>query len=156
MNVTCCCWSGFSALAFKHECYRFVSWDTYTWMLHVAVGLVTGALGHLLGAAGSVEAIAALLSCQTGLVPPTRNLSEPDTGCDLSYVTGSPRPWVAAETGRRIALTNSFGFGGTNASLCVGEFVSQWTLAWNCALQGLRVVANYRLKFLYVTVFTLV
>ena len=94
MNVTCTCW-----------CF-------------------SGALGHLLGATGSVEAIIALKSCQTGLVPPTLNLSNPDTGCDLDYVTGSPRPWVAGENGCRIALTNSFGFGGTNASMCLGEFVS--------------------------------
>ncbi|KAL8577544.1 hypothetical protein ACOMHN_023517 [Nucella lapillus] len=84
---------------------------------------IKGSMGHLLGAAGSVEAIVTLRSCQTGLVPPTLNLLHPDTACDLDYVTGSPRPWQAGNQGRRIALTNSFGFGGTNASLCLAEWL---------------------------------
>ena len=81
-------------------------------------------MGHLLGAAGSVEAIFALKSCQTGVVPPTLNLVEPDTGCDLNYVTGTPKTWDRKNGHRRIALTNSFGFGGTNASLCIAEYIS--------------------------------
>ncbi|KAK7087767.1 3-oxoacyl-[acyl-carrier-protein] synthase, mitochondrial-like [Littorina saxatilis] len=90
----------------------------------VLVTSTKGALGHLLGAAGSVEAIIALKSCQTGVIPPTLNLSHPDTGCDLDYVTGSPRPWAVKDGGQRIALSNSFGFGGTNACVCLAEFVS--------------------------------
>ena len=69
-------------------------------------------MGHLLGAAGGVEAIITLLALDRGVIPPTINLEEPDPQCDLDYV-----PNEARETDAKIALTNSFGFGGTNASL---------------------------------------
>jgi len=70
--------------------------------------------GHLLGAAGAVEIIVAVLSIEQGVVPPTSTLRTPDPACDLDYV-----PRVARE--RRIvsAMTNSFGFGGHNCSLVV-------------------------------------
>lgn len=89
---------------------------------HAFVTSTKGALGHLLGAAGSVEAILTLLACQRGQIPPTLNLLKPDTGCDLNYVRDTVQDWPVPLSGRRIALTNSFGFGGTNASICVAQF----------------------------------
>jgi 3-oxoacyl-[acyl-carrier-protein] synthase II len=68
--------------------------------------------GHLLGAAGGVEAVYSLLAMTRGVVPPTINYLEPDPECDLDYV-----PNQARQAGVRIALSNSFGFGGTNATL---------------------------------------
>jgi 3-oxoacyl-[acyl-carrier-protein] synthase II len=70
------------------------------------------AVGHLLGAAGAVEAIFALKAMETGVVPPTLNLDQPSEGCDLDLV-----PHVAKERRVRAVMSNSFGFGGTNASL---------------------------------------
>ena len=70
------------------------------------------AIGHLLGAAGSVEAIFSILALREGLVPPTLNLDNPSPGCDIDLV-----PHKAKERPVRYALSNSFGFGGTNASL---------------------------------------
>ncbi|KAK7481572.1 hypothetical protein BaRGS_00027221 [Batillaria attramentaria] len=90
----------------------------------VLVTSTKGALGHLLGAAGSVEAIVTLKSCQTGKVPPTLNLEKPDTGCDLNYVAGAAQDWTTGSSARRIALSNSFGFGGTNACVCFAQFTS--------------------------------
>ncbi len=68
--------------------------------------------GHLLGAAGSVEAIITILCLRDQKVPPTINLQNPSDGCDLDYVPGSAR-----EAELEYALCNSFGFGGTNGSL---------------------------------------
>ncbi|MGH7087565.1 MAG: beta-ketoacyl-ACP synthase II, partial [Stellaceae bacterium] len=73
------------------------------------------AIGHLLGAAGSVEAIFSLLAIRDGIVPPTLNLEHPSEGCDIDLV-----PLRAKERPVRYALSNSFGFGGTNASLIFG------------------------------------
>ncbi len=73
------------------------------------------AIGHLLGAAGTVEAIYSILAMRDGVVPPTRNLDNPSEGCDIDLV-----PHVAKERKVRYALSNSFGFGGTNASLIFG------------------------------------
>lgn len=72
--------------------------------------------GHLLGAAGAVEALACLYAMREGVVPPTANLSEPDPDCDLNYV---PLKAVAADV--KVALSNSLGFGGHNATLCFGK-----------------------------------
>jgi len=69
-------------------------------------------VGHLLGAAGAVEAIFSLFALAEGIVPPTLNLDNPSPGCDLDLV-----PHEAKERPIRVALSNSFGFGGTNASL---------------------------------------
>ncbi|GIX35742.1 MAG: 3-oxoacyl-[acyl-carrier-protein] synthase 2 [Lysobacteraceae bacterium] len=68
--------------------------------------------GHLLGAAGGVEAIFTVLAMHHGVIPPTINLDEPGEGCDLDYV-----PNVARQAQVRVALSNGFGFGGTNATL---------------------------------------
>ena len=73
------------------------------------------AIGHLLGAAGSVEAIFSILAIRESVVPPTRNLDHPSDGCDIDLV-----PHRAKERPVRYALSNSFGFGGTNASLIFG------------------------------------
>ena len=73
------------------------------------------AIGHLLGAAGSVEAIFSMLAVRDSVVPPTRNLDHPSDGCDIDLV-----PHRARERPVRYALSNSFGFGGTNASLIFG------------------------------------
>jgi 3-oxoacyl-[acyl-carrier-protein] synthase II len=70
------------------------------------------AIGHLLGAAGSVEAIFSILAIRDGVVPPTLNLENPSPSCDIDLV-----PKRAKERKVRYALSNSFGFGGTNASL---------------------------------------
>jgi 3-oxoacyl-[acyl-carrier-protein] synthase II len=70
--------------------------------------------GHLLGAAGAVEAIYTILSVSHGVVPPTINLDDPDPACDLDYV-----PHRAREAAIDVALSNSFGFGGTNVCLAV-------------------------------------
>ncbi len=70
------------------------------------------AVGHLLGAAGSVEAIFSILAIRDGVVPPTLNLHNPSESCDIDLV-----PLVAKERPVRAILSNSFGFGGTNASL---------------------------------------
>jgi 3-oxoacyl-[acyl-carrier-protein] synthase II len=68
--------------------------------------------GHLLGASGGIEAIIAAKTIQTGVVPPTINLDEPDPECDLDYV-----PNVARQVPVKVAMSNSFGFGGHNVSL---------------------------------------
>jgi 3-oxoacyl-[acyl-carrier-protein] synthase II len=73
------------------------------------------AIGHLLGAAGSVEAIFSILAIRDSVVPPTLNLESPSDGCDIDLV-----PLKAKERRVRYALSNSFGFGGTNASLIFG------------------------------------
>jgi 3-oxoacyl-[acyl-carrier-protein] synthase II len=70
------------------------------------------AIGHLLGAAGTVEAIFAVLAMRDGIVPPTLNLDNPSPACDIDLV-----PKTAKERKVDHVLSNSFGFGGTNASL---------------------------------------
>ena len=74
-------------------------------------------LGHLLGAAGGVEAIFAVLAIHEGVVPPTINLDDPDDECDLDYV-----PHTAREARVDVSLSNSFGFGGTNGTLIFKRF----------------------------------
>ena len=73
-------------------------------------------IGHLLGAAGSVELIFSILAINDGVVPPTLNLDNPSPGCDLDLV-----PHEAKERKVERALSNSFGFGGTNATVIVGR-----------------------------------
>ena len=70
--------------------------------------------GHLLGAAGGVEAIALAKSLQEGIIPPTINLEHLDPLCDLDYV-----PNVARQTNLKIGISNSFGFGGHNAVIAL-------------------------------------
>jgi len=73
--------------------------------------------GHLLGAAGGIEAAFSVLAVYNGIVPPTINLENPSEGCDLDYV-----PHTAREVAIDVAISNSFGFGGTNASVIVRKF----------------------------------
>jgi 3-oxoacyl-[acyl-carrier-protein] synthase II len=73
--------------------------------------------GHLLGAAGSTEAIFTILAIRDGIMPPTINYEEPDPQCDLDYV-----PNMARRKPLKIAMSNAFGFGGTNATLVFKKF----------------------------------
>jgi 3-oxoacyl-[acyl-carrier-protein] synthase II len=81
----------------------------------VSMSSTKSAIGHLLGAAGSVEAIFAILALRDGVVPPTLNLDNPSPSCDIDLV-----PKQARERKVDYVLSNSFGFGGTNASLIFG------------------------------------
>ena len=81
----------------------------------LAVTATKSMTGHLLGAAGGIEAAYTVLALGAQMVPPTRNLDTPDPDCDLDYVPHAPRPMPL-----RVALSNSFGFGGTNAALVFG------------------------------------
>lgn len=83
----------------------------------VPVSSTKSVTGHLMGAAGAVEAIFSVKSIQEGVVPPTANYEEPDPECDLDYVTEGPR-----QVGPRVVLSNSFGFGGVNATLAIKKF----------------------------------
>jgi 3-oxoacyl-[acyl-carrier-protein] synthase II len=78
----------------------------------VAVSSTKSMTGHLLGAAGSIEAMFSILAIRDGVAPPTINLHKPSQGCDLDYV-----PNTAREMSIRTAVSNSFGFGGTNGTL---------------------------------------
>jgi 3-oxoacyl-[acyl-carrier-protein] synthase II len=78
----------------------------------MAVSSTKSMTGHLLGAAGAVEAIFSVLAIRDQVAPPTINLDNPDEGCDLNFV-----PHQAQEMKIELALSNSFGFGGTNGSL---------------------------------------
>ncbi|CAG9296739.1 beta-ketoacyl-ACP synthase II [Celerinatantimonas diazotrophica] len=79
---------------------------------HLLVSSTKSMTGHLLGAAGAVEAIVSVLALRDQIAPPTINLDNPDEGCDLDYVANEARPVELEYT-----LSNSFGFGGTNGSL---------------------------------------
>lgn len=74
-------------------------------------------IGHLIGAAGAVEAVALALTLRDGVVPPTINLTDPDPACDLDYV-----PQTAREYRTRSAVSTSFGFGGQNGALVMQQF----------------------------------
>ena len=85
----------------------------------LAISSSKSMIGHLLGAAGSVEAIISILALGDGVIPPTINLDQPDQGCDLDYV-----PHASRNQDIKVALSNSFGFGGTNGSLIFSRTAS--------------------------------
>jgi 3-oxoacyl-[acyl-carrier-protein] synthase II len=82
---------------------------------NVPVSSTKSTIGHLMGAAGTVEAISAVSALNAGVAPPTLGHEEPDEGLDLNYVPSSPQPLTSGPDGRRVALSNSFGLGGHNA-----------------------------------------
>jgi 3-oxoacyl-[acyl-carrier-protein] synthase II len=83
----------------------------------VPVSSTKGATGHCLGAAGAVEAIFCTLALENGVLPPTINYETPDPDCDLDYI-----PNEARQASISVAVSNSFGFGGHNASIVLGRF----------------------------------
>lgn len=76
-------------------------------------------MGHLIGAAGAVEAITCLMAIERGVLPPTMNYETPDPNCDLDYI-----PNAARKSKVRNCLSNSFGFGGQNISLIFSAYKS--------------------------------
>lgn len=85
----------------------------------VSISSTKSMTGHLLGAAGAIELVACIKVLETGLIPPTINLDTPDPECDLNYT-----PNKTIEKRVNIAMSNSFGFGGHNASLIVKTFTN--------------------------------
>ena len=82
----------------------------------VAISSTKGHLGHALGASGSIEMILSILACYDGVIPPTINLDTPDPACDLDFT-----PHVPRDRKVKIAMNNSFGFGGHNATIICGR-----------------------------------
>jgi 3-oxoacyl-[acyl-carrier-protein] synthase II len=82
----------------------------------LAVSATKSMTGHLLGASGAVEALLCVRALETGIIPPTINLDQPDPECELDHVAHKARQATI-----RVALSNSFGFGGTNATLLFGR-----------------------------------
>ena len=83
----------------------------------LAITATKSMVGHLLGAAGAISALAAVLSIRDGIIPPTINLDTPDPECDLDYV-----PNVARKQPVRAAMVNAFGFGGQNVAIIVKRY----------------------------------
>ena len=88
--------------------------------LSMAVSSTKSMTGHLLGGAGGIETVFTALTVFEGIIPPTINLDNPDKDCDLDYV-----PNTARKTDVNTAMTNSFGFGGTNATLILSKYEDQ-------------------------------
>ena len=85
----------------------------------LAVSSIKSMIGHAMGAAGALEAVACALTLHEGWLPPTINYEAPDPVCDLDYVPNQARQQVV-----RVALSNSFGLGGQNACLVFGAWPS--------------------------------
>jgi 3-oxoacyl-[acyl-carrier-protein] synthase II len=86
----------------------------------LAISSTKSMTGHLLGAAGGVEAVVCALAIERGMIPPTVNYENPDPDCDLDYTPNTP-----ARRDVKVAMSNSFGFGGTNASIILRRFENQ-------------------------------
>jgi Xaa-Pro aminopeptidase len=111
----------------------------------IAVSSTKSMTGHTLGAAGAIESVYTVLAIERGMLPPTINYEYPDPECDLDYVPNRARPAKV-----RLALNNSFGFGGTNTTtgivqrqiICSGESLVD-IAAGNCGIYrddfGVRV-----------------
>jgi 3-oxoacyl-(acyl-carrier-protein) synthase len=84
----------------------------------LAISSTKSMLGHMMGAAGAVEAIACVLSIRDGIIPPTINLEQPDPLCDLDYTPGAMRRLRVG-----VALSNSIGLGGHNSALIFSRLV---------------------------------
>jgi len=82
----------------------------------IPVSSIKSMVGHCLGAAGAIEAVALVLTVEKGILPPTVGLRDPDPDCDLDHVPGAARPWPV-----RAALSNSFAFGGNNGAIVIGR-----------------------------------
>lgn len=93
---------------------------------NVYVSSTKGHHGHLLGAAGNLETAFTILACRDGIIPPTLNLDNiPENMQCLNFVSKQAITWSNDTKKKRIALKNAFGFGGTNASLCISSFDGQ-------------------------------
>ena len=84
---------------------------------NLAMSSTKSCTGHTLGAAGGIESIAVVKAINEGVMPPTINLENPDEGFDLNFVANTPQ-----ERDVKVALNNSFGFGGHNVSLAMAKF----------------------------------
>jgi 3-oxoacyl-[acyl-carrier-protein] synthase II len=84
----------------------------------LAISSTKSMTGHLMGAAGAIEAIICALSIEQGMIPPTTNYGEPDPECDLDYV-----PNIARKQEVNVAMSNSLGFGGHNATVVIKKFI---------------------------------
>jgi 3-oxoacyl-[acyl-carrier-protein] synthase II len=82
----------------------------------LAISATKSVTGHMLGAAGAAEAIFSIMALRDQVIPPTINLHNPDPECDLDFV-----PLTAREARIDVAVSNSFGFGGTNGTLVLGR-----------------------------------
>ena len=82
------------------------------WAYRLAMSSTKSMTGHMLGAAGAAEAVASVLALQTGMLPPTIGLEQPDPACDLDYI-----PLTARRADVDLVLSSSLGFGGHNACL---------------------------------------
>lgn len=90
---------------------------------NVNISSTKGHHGHLLGAAGNLEAAFTILACRDAQLPPCLNLDNiPDDLKNLKFVQKIPKQWTIDDKQRRVALKNAFGFGGTNATICIAEF----------------------------------
>lgn len=90
---------------------------------NINVSSTKGHHGHLLGAAGNLEAAFTILACRDGQLPPCLNLDNiPDDFKFINFVQKTAKSWTVEGDKRRIALKNAFGFGGTNATICIAEF----------------------------------